>query len=334
MSLIPVWARWIGAALIFWGLFAAAQDLGAPPLTSGRAGDLRMYQAITERVAGGEPYYSAVARIMPERGYATRPMLNWRLPTLAWINARSPSPRWGQVGLWTLGLGLIVLWTAAIGRDMPRAVIPGALTIGVGTIFTLLLDGAPYLHEVWAGLLIAASLGAWGIGHNRLSIALGLSAVLIRELAVPYVCLMAILAWPHARRQAYGWIATLLAFAVLWGWHASQVVAHLPADGLRNSWLAIGGWPFVLSAAHASIFFALLPVWIVALLLPIAWLGFWRWHDPLGRRTAVIVSVYFALFTIVGRPDNWYWGFVIAPLLPLGWLGYLVTGKAVRPARR
>jgi hypothetical protein len=97
----------------------------------------------------------------------------------------------------------------------------------------------------------------------------------------------------------------------------------MPSEGLRNTWTVAGGWPFVLSAAHSSLYLMLLPErWAAALLVPILWAGFWHWEDPFGRRLALTVTGYFCLFMLIGRPDNWYWGFLIAPLIPLGGFGY------------
>jgi len=40
-----------------------------------------------------------------------------------------------------------------------------------------------------------------------------------------------------------------------------------------------------------------------------------------------ILTGYFAFLMIAGRPDNWYWGFMIAPLLPVGVLGYFFGSR-------
>ena len=50
--------------------------------------------------------------------------------------------------------------------------------------------------------------------------------------------------------------------------------------------------------------------------------GAGMWQAPAGRRLAATLAVYFVLFLIVGRPDNFYWGLLIVPVLPLGALGW------------
>jgi hypothetical protein len=66
----------------------------------------------------------------------------------------------------------------------------------------------------------------------------------------------------------------------------------------------------------------LLPTWLHALLVPTLLAGAWMWHTPAGRRLAATVTVYVGVFLIVGRPDNFYWGLLIVPMLPMGALGW------------
>ena len=332
-TLRPPWPLTVAAGLALWGLAAVSQGAAGPPALSrpGHEGDVRMYQAITTRVAAGQAYHAAVAAEMPTRGYAVRPVFNWRLPTLTWLNSLPPSPVWGRIGLWVLGLTVIGLWTAAIGNRIPSVTVASAVVVAIATVAVLLATDGIYLHEVWAGFLIAASLASWALGRTTLSVVFGLTAILFRELALPYVVVMIILAIAESRRrEAAGWFATLVIFAGFWTWHVQRILANMPTDGLRNGWLVAGGWPFVLTASRSSVFLMLLPAWLVAVLVPVAWAGFWRWTDATGRRAAIIVTVYFAMFMVIGRADNWYWGFLVAPLIPLGLFGYFFDPARTR----
>ena len=316
----------MAAILLIWGLFAAYQGKAGPPppRKPEQAGDVAMYQAITDRVIAGTPYYSAVAIEMPARGYAIRPVFNWRLPTLAWLNALPPSPWWGRIGFWALGLIVIGLWVAVGAVHVPRATVPMAIVVALLTVSLLPVTDAIYLHETWAGLLIAASLASWALRRVSLSVIFGVLAMFIRELSLPYVLLMAVLAVRESnRREAFAWLLGALAFFVYWGWHLRQVLTHMPAGGLHNSWLSAGGWPFVLTASRCSVVLMFLPAWLVAVIVPIAWAGFWRWTNAAGRRIAAVLTAYFLMFTVIGRADNWYWGFLVAPLIPLGFFGYV-----------
>ncbi len=331
---------WLGVAiLIAWGCAGASRGRGGlPPIRDGAMSDLVMYRAIATRVAAGEPYYPVLAQELPARGYAIRPLFNWRLPTLVWINALPPAHAWGRILLAVTGLSVIVLWLMVVRRSAPRAIALALPLLLFGTGPLLTMDASVDFYEIWAGLAIAASLAACGLGWWKTSVAFGAGALLIRELSLPYVVIMAALAWLESRREeAIAWLATVVMFMAFWLWHISHVLEVMPAQGLQNAWVVGGGWPFVLEASHASIFLMLLPErieqYLVAFIVPMLWAGSWYWSDRLGRRITAVLGGYFLCFMIAGRPDNWYWGFVIAPLIPLAGLGFLYgpRTKTLRP---
>jgi hypothetical protein len=119
--------------------------------------------------------------------------------------------------------------------------------------------------------------------------------------------------------------------------HASLVAARLhPGDQVSVSWVALGGWPFVLLTGKWNALLIAAPSWVVAVVVPLMLLGVAAWPGPLGTRMALISAGYTAAFLAVGRPDNFLWGVVTAPLLGLGLL--MVPGAlrdicaALRPA--
>lgn len=324
---------WIAVSLLMvWGLVASSKGPAAVT-REGRGSDVQLFSAITARVAAGEKYYRVLADELPARDYATQSVFNWRLPTVTWLNAIPPSPLWGRAIFVAVGATVIGTWLTVIRRSVPRMAVPSVIIVSLGTV-PMLLNVAPVmLYEAWAGLLIAASLACWGLGRWKTSVALGASALIIRELALPYALIMAGVAWwDGRRREALAWLVATGIFAAIWAWHVSQVLSVMPSKGFASSWLARGGWGFVLDALRSSIFLALLPEhwnrWILAIAIPLLWAGCWYWNDSLGRRLVFVLGGYFALFTIVGRPDNWYWGFLIAPLIPLGGFGYFFGPKA------
>ena len=294
-----------------------------------------MLAAVTSRVAAGENYHHALMMELTARHHPLRSVFNWRLPTLVWLNARPPSPLWGRTILILIGVAVIVLWIIVFQQSAPGlAVAAGSLVILVGVAIPLTVKSTVFFHEMWAGLLIAASLACWGIGQRKVSLVFAAAALAIRELALPYVVVMAAVAWWDTRRsEALAWAGVALLFAGFWAWHAAEVLSVMPAHGLQTEWIVLGGWPFVLAATHTSVF--LIPLkdqWVAAATVPIAWAGFWYWPGALGWRLALTVTGYFALFMIAGRPDNWYWGFLVAPLLPLGFFGFFL-GSRVKPIR-
>ncbi|HXT72015.1 MAG TPA: hypothetical protein VN700_19835 [Vicinamibacterales bacterium] len=334
--------KWLWTAvaiLVVWGLIGASQGKGGlPPIREGGTSDLVMYRAIATRVAAGESYYPVLASELPARGYAIRPVFNWRLPTLVWLNALPPAHLWGRILLAGVGLLGIMVWLVTLHRTSPRAVPLAVPILLLGTAPLLTMDASVDFYEVWAGLCVAASLAANGMGWWRTSVALGAGGLFIRELVLPYVLIMAAAAWIESRRrEAVTWLAAVAAFMAFWAWHLSQVLGVMPEKGLENAWLVGGGWPFVLEASHASIFLMLFPErfeqYLVALLVPLLWAGGWYWANGTGRRVAATLTTYFLCFMIAGRPDNWYWGFIVAPLIPLAGLGYLHGPRKSRRRR-
>ena len=330
------WLWAIVALLLAWGLVVAARGKASlPPPTEGGSNDLQMYSAVTARVAAGENYYRVLAEELPNRGYAIRPVFNWRLPTLTWLNAIPPTRVWGRTLLVLLGGAATILWLLTIRRSVPRALAVSIPLLLFAILPVAFLGASVVFYEVWAGLFIAASLACSGLDRWKTSVALGAAALLIRELALPYVVIMAAMAWWESkRREALAWAITSVVFVILWTWHVSQVLKVMPPTGLVNAWMVAGGWAFVMKASLSSVFFILVPEpwdqFAVAVVIPLLWAGSWYWADSLGRRVAIILTAYFTLFMVAGRPDNWYWGFVIAPLIPLGGLGYLFGPRASR----
>lgn len=323
------WLALVVAGLIAWGLSgpprATALLKSSEPGVQGS--DVQMYASVTARVARGEDYYRVLASELPARGYASSPVFNWRLPTLTWFTAMLPSPAWSQGLLILVGFGVVMAWAVLVRREIPRAAT-AAIPLLVMCIGAIFMKNTSVLHEAWAGLFIAASLACWGLRQHRLSIVLGAAAILIRELALPFVVIMAAMAWRESRKnEAAAWTGVAVLFGAVWLWHASHVRPLIPADAVSKSWLVMGGWRFVLSTSQANPFMLLLPAWLVALILPVVWAGFWSWQTALGHRLAFIVTGYLAFFMIAGRPENWYWGFLIAPLIGLGALGYLFQSQ-------
>ena len=53
-------------------------------------------------------------------------------------------------------------------------------------------------------------------------------------------------------------------------------------------------------------------------ILPLALLGAAGWRGTVGTRVALTMGAYVFAFSIAGRQDNYYWGLMYAPLMPLG----------------
>jgi len=78
------------------------------------------------------------------------------------------------------------------------------------------------------------------------------------------------------------------------------------------------------------VFLMFLPAWLLAIVVPVLWAGTWHWNNAAGRRVTAILSLYFVMFMVIGRADNWYWGFLVAPLIPIGIFGFFFKTARVR----
>jgi hypothetical protein len=100
--------------------------------------------------------------------------------------------------------------------------------------------------------------------------------------------------------------------------HMSMASLHtLPSDG-ANAWAAGGGLRFILSTATWNLFLTGAPLWLAAILAPLAIVGLAGWGDRAAQRAFLVLAAWLGAFLFLGRPDNHYWGLMYAPLLALG----------------
>ncbi|HWI87325.1 MAG TPA: hypothetical protein VNT42_13515 [Sphingomonas sp.] len=311
----------LGAILALLMLIGVGLALPPSAETGGGAGagDAVLYRQIAARVGTGENYYEAAAAEHRASGYPLRPFTAVRPPVLAEFTAM-----FGQAGA-DLLLRLLAV-AAAVGTAIRLA--PGlksplrecAILLSATSAGPLLQPGMSVWHEIWAGLLVTLALACRTERRWRLSLALGLTAALVRELAFPFLLVMAGTAWAGgARREAREWIAAATAAIVLLAVHMAMVSSiALPADISSPGWLNFGGWRFDLALSRQSSVLMVLPVWVPAVVAPLALLGWCSARGAYMLRAAAILGLWMAAFLFLGRPDNCYWGFLFAPLLPVG----------------
>lgn len=315
-------------ALILGGLLLSARPIPPDRFTTvdPMRSDGALYGAVAARVAAGEGYYDAVVAEHRTRHYPLRPFVAVRLPTLAWLVAAL-----GPFAASML-LNLLVVGTVtALGLRLrgafatPLGQAAGAACAALGAI---MLANPDYViwHEVWAGLLIALSLACRSERRFAPSLAFGLAAVAIRELAAPYLAVMAVVAMLEGRRrEAAAWVGAIALFGGGLALHAHAVAAHVAPDDLASpGWTGLGGWRLVLTMIRAASALDFLPMAVAAIVVPLCLLGWGAWRSPTGLRGTLALGGYASAFMVVGRENNAYWGLVLAPLL--------FTGLAFAPA--
>ncbi|MBH5321033.1 hypothetical protein [Aurantiacibacter sediminis] len=282
--------------------------------------DLQLYDRIAERVAAGENYYEVAVEEQRARDFPVRPGLAVRLPTLAHITAFV-----GQGGLIVLaiilGIATVTAWHFRL-RDVQGG--PGRLRY----LLLLLVIGSVSglkpqylaLHEVWAGMLIALSIGLYRPERWIWAVLAAALAVFIRELALPFILLMGAIALTRGKRaEAAAWGALVLVFGAALTMHLLAVGAvTTQADPASPGWLSLrglGGWTanIVLSSP-----LYLLPPFIAAPLALLPLLGWAGWRSWFGLTGFLLCLGYGVLFMIAGRDNNFYWALIVMPVWFVG----------------
>lgn len=309
------------AALIIYGLLASLAPIDRTAGVNPDRTDDALYVAIASRVSDGENYYRAAVIEQRERGYPLRPFVTVREPTLAYLTAAAGGP-----GHLIYGLGVLAFFTAAALAWRLEAITRSRIDWWSSALLAAIGAGAlvghvqVVTHEVWAGMLIVLSIVFRGDKRYGASVCFGLGAVLIRELALPYLVIMAFFAWREGkRREMFAWVGATAIFAVAFVAHAVLVHSQVGvADPASPGWVRFGGWPFILDLVRESSFLGVMPVWVAATGVPLALLGWCSRGTPFANRVMVTIGTFMCAFMIIGRPENIYWGFLFVLLLVPG----------------
>jgi hypothetical protein len=324
VRLSPWTARTLLLAVLTLSGYGVGLTRGADAFDSaGHGEDIALYSAIVRNMRHGQGYYDAAEQALRAQGFPMASVFNWRLPTLAWLFAALPSDTLARALLALVAAFTVVAWLAALRRALrPGAVVAMALVL-LGIVGWPLFGDAYRVHETWAGIAVALSIAAAALDRRRLSVAAGLGALAIRELALPYALLALFFSLrDRRRREAIAWAAGIALFCVGVCLHAWLVSHHqIASDRARaESWVQLGGWWFVLKTGLTNLWLIAAPPLVTALLWPSCLLGLLAWQDRLGQRIAATVATYVGLFLLVGLPCNYLWGLLYAGLAPLGLL--------------
>ncbi|MDR3632832.1 MAG: hypothetical protein P4L84_03295 [Isosphaeraceae bacterium] len=310
----------LAATLLETGLAISLSSDRPRPITTAQMTDHVAYRHIALRVRARESYYEAASRELRFHHFPTRSVFNWRTPLYAWSLGALPAPEVAWPLLVAISLTSGLMAALLMVRDFPRpARLLAMLSVIVASGWCLHPPIAFYT-EVWCGHLIFISLCLASRGWLVVGAAIGLLALFLRELALPYCAIAAAIACATRRRlEAFVWLLGLLAYGFYFARHHREVarlgtVAKLSGD----DWIAFGGLKFLLATCRMSFPLALAPAWLLAIYLTLSLIGLFGLRGEIGLRTGLVVLTYALAFSIVGQDFNSYWGWVYTPLLSLG----------------
>ena len=168
--LSPWQARAVLIALVLLVGLGLWKSPTPPPLCdvreeNARSGDVFLYMTEIKRIHAGENYYQVAAEELVAQGYPTASVFNWRTPLPMWLIGKLPDPLLGRLILIAAGIAMLLMAFEAAAREQPnvyRLAMPLAALL-IGPMLPCFQGDVFVLTEVWAGIMIALSLCAYGV---------------------------------------------------------------------------------------------------------------------------------------------------------------------------
>ena len=295
----------------------SSRGSSAPPVAAPASGDddVSLHRAIVARLAQGEGYYEATGVELRARGYPTRSVFNWRTPLLFTVVSRAPAVARAVL----IGLGVLLLVATILEfSPQPPYVVIAAAVAQAGAIPITAVPGAIYLHEVWAGALIAVSVWLYLRKRWLAAAFVGLLALFVRELAAPFCVVAGLLAIQGRRwREAGVWAIGACIYGAFYWLHVGHVYAHLRPGDLAHgdSWVQWGGLHFILSTLRWNGWLTVAPPSGAAVALTVLVAGLIDGRVDLHLRLACVA--YLGLFAVAGHEFNNYWGAIPLMVYPM-----------------
>ncbi|MEO5897262.1 MAG: hypothetical protein ABIS06_16345 [Vicinamibacterales bacterium] len=309
--------RFALACLLALLLIGISQAQLPPPIRkTPPGGDIVLFRAVVERLRAGEPYYAAMRSELRSRAYPTASIFNWRPPATFLFLAKAPgAAHVAMVGLAAVAIALTVL----VFRNAPPLLTIIAVLLQIGGVLlpAIPTDGL-YMPETWTGIFILLSVLSYTLGAVRCAVCSAIAAICARELALPYVAACCGLALYERRTEELRWYAIgLCVFVAYYGIHAVMATSHTQAGDMAHtySWIAFGGWQFVVQTVAMGGWFLMLAPWTAAVGAVVVLASLW---GPADRHLKALVLIYLFGFCVVGQSFNTYWGLMTGPSWGLG----------------
>ena len=314
MILTPLRARLVLAGLLAIVLFGMRISSSVPPAPrdpSSDIGDASLYLRMIERLRAGESYYLVVGEELRRHHYPTIPIFNWRTP-LHFELVVALSVKHAGTLLTVLAVAVVASGLLAYGNYSAMKSLTAPLLL-FGAILPALIvrPDAVVMAEIWSGLFIGLSLNAY-ISRKWVCGALfGVTAIFLRELAVPYGLACGVLALRDRRwREFQVWTIGGLGYIAYYVIHAVHAFGAIQPGDLRHaeSWIQWAGVSFLLRTLHTYGWLTVQPPMFTAVAAGVGLASLFARSAPLHLR--VTLATYAILFAIVGHRFNYYWGYL------------------------
>jgi hypothetical protein len=331
-----------------WARSTPALFREKPPAPGVRLLDEHIYLGTMQRLAAGEGYYAAHHAMLQQNPgrWDTRSPLTYRQPLLTFLWALLGSGGiigfvWALIAALSVGAAYVVSERLMNG-GWPALLAPGGLAL---VYVSLLLRPPRILYsEMWAGPMIVLSVAlcalvlvsrelprsrVWVLSY--IGAALALVAMLFRELALPFVVVMAFALFIDKRTRANSFWAPWAAAIVVWigsyGVHMSRVTAIARNDPRYN----VSQGDLLASYFHPGLkFLAACVRWIggnAVILLVVAALGILALIGAARLRERALLTLVggvtfgsLAALTLTGTFGTFadgnytgYWGYLFVP---------------------
>ena len=280
--------------------------------------DQALYAHIADRMRAGDGYYHAAAEEHRTSGYPLKPFVTVRLPSLAMMHV-ALGATFMRILAGLLAITATYCWYRRLHRDAP-IISPriGAMLVFIGLV-PLFWPKWLYTHDIWAGALIALAVATYRTKRPWPALACLFLALFIRETVLPIIMLVAAFAVWRKRWHEVAVIGIgILIFTAVMVIHAQAVAAIVrPDDIVSPGWAKAGGIATWLLFLQETSILRTVP-FLTPMIVPLCLLGLLGWRHPAGLFLFCMQAGYALIFMVIGRADNFYWGFLVTPTLLLG----------------
>ncbi len=296
-------ALWRGVAVVPDALFAEAA----------------IRRGLIEGVRAGGDYYSVAESVFRVDPAAVRAWGDVPLPALATLLG-ALSPLMAFVVQAMLVLAVFATWFMRLRGVFARIAALAAVGVLLAGGLVVAIDpllGA--LNSLWAGMLVALSLGVWRSGRWIEAAAIALIACTFDGMATLYVALMAAFALVEGhRRESVGWAAVLGIVVALFIAHGGAVAdlasATQPVAVEANG----GGYALFLQSVAQTTVLQLLPLPLSAILIALAVVGWASWSDASGVRVLATIAGYALVIAVLAPSTSVDLAMLVSPILLVG----------------